>query len=103
VILEALASARCVIASKVGAIAEVVDFSCGILVEHFDDAAEFARAIHSLLDERELREKMGAAGRRKMEASYDIRTTLATLAGLFDQSQGASVSVSSTNRSTAIE
>jgi glycosyltransferase involved in cell wall biosynthesis len=107
VILEALASARCAVASKVGSIPEVLDSSCGILIEHFDAAAEFARAIHSLLDQRGLREKMGAAGRRKVEANHDIRKTCATLVSLFDQGstvgQGSGVSVSSTNRSTAIE
>jgi glycosyltransferase involved in cell wall biosynthesis/GT2 family glycosyltransferase len=101
VVLEALASARCVIASRAGSIPEVLDASCGILVGPSDSAAEFARAINSLLDHRELREKMGAAGRRKMEGSHDIRKTRETLAQLFDQ--GASDSVASTNRSTAIE
>jgi glycosyltransferase involved in cell wall biosynthesis len=101
VMLEALASARCVIASKVGSIPEVLDSSCGILIGHLDSAAEFAQAIHSLLDQPELRQKMEAAGRRKMEASHDIRKTRETLATMLDQ--GASVSVSSTNRSTAIE
>jgi glycosyltransferase involved in cell wall biosynthesis len=100
VVLEALASARCVIASKAGSIPEVIDGTCGVLIEN-PDAAEFARAINSLLDHRELREKMGAAGRRKMERSHDIRKTRETLAQLFDQ--GASDSVSSTNRSTAME
>jgi glycosyltransferase involved in cell wall biosynthesis/GT2 family glycosyltransferase len=107
VILEALASARPVVAFKVGSIPEVLDSSCGILVERFDAAAEFARAINSLLGQRELREKMGAAGRRKMETSHDIRKTLVAVQGLFEQNsavdQGASVSVSSTSRSTAIE
>jgi glycosyltransferase involved in cell wall biosynthesis/GT2 family glycosyltransferase len=107
VILEALASGRCVIASKVGSIPEVLDSSCGILIEHFDAAGEFARAIHSLLDQRELREKMGAAGRRKVEANHDIRKTHEALMRVFDQSsavdQGSAVSVSSTNRSTAME
>jgi glycosyltransferase involved in cell wall biosynthesis/GT2 family glycosyltransferase len=101
VILEALASGRPVVASKVGSIPEVLDPSCGILIEHFDSAAEFARAIHSLLHQPDLREKMGAAGRQKMEASHDIRKTRAAFAGLFDQ--GSSVSVSSTSRSTAME
>jgi glycosyltransferase involved in cell wall biosynthesis len=100
VILEALASARCVIASKVGAIPEVVDSSCGILIDQ-PSAPEFARAINSLLDQPALREKMGAAGRRKVEANHDIRKTRETLTGLFNQ--GSAVSVSSTNRSTAIE
>ena len=106
VILEALASARPVIASKVGAISEVVDSSCGILIDQ-PSAAEFARAINSLLDEPALREKMGAAGRRKVEADHDILKTREALVGLFNQSsavdQGSAVSVSSTKRSTAIE
>jgi glycosyltransferase involved in cell wall biosynthesis/GT2 family glycosyltransferase len=104
VILEALACARPVVASKAGSIPEAVDSSCGILIEQFDTAhaaAEFARAIHSLLDQPELRAKMGAAGRRKMEASHDIRKTREAFASLFDQ--GSSVSVASTNRSTAME
>ena len=44
---------------------------------------------------------MGAAGRRKVEASHDIRKTREALAGIFDQ--GSSVSVASTSRSTAME
>jgi glycosyltransferase involved in cell wall biosynthesis len=100
VVLEALASARCVVASKAGSIPEVLDATCGILVEGAD-AAEFARAIHSLLDQPELRAKMGAAGRRKVERDHDIRKTREDFAKLFDQ--GASVSVSSTSRSTANE
>ena len=100
VVLEALASARPMVASNVGSIPEVLDSSCGILIDN-PDPAEFARAINSLLDQPELREKMGAAGRRKMEASHDIRKTREAFAQLFDQ--GSSVSVSSTSRSTAME
>ena len=99
VILEALASARCVIASKVGSVPEVLDSSCGILIQHPDAAGEFARSIDLLLNQPELRERMGAAGRRKMEASHDIRRTRETLASLLDHC----ASVSSTKRSTAIE
>jgi glycosyltransferase involved in cell wall biosynthesis/GT2 family glycosyltransferase len=100
VVLEALASARPVVASKVGAIPEVLDSSCGILVDK-PDPAEFARAVNSLLDQPALRETMGAAGRQKMEANHDIRKTREAFAQIFDQ--GASVSVSSTSRSTAME
>ena len=98
VILEALASARAVIGSRVGSIPEVLDSSCGVLIEN-PDAAEFARAIHSLLDQPELCAKLGAAGRRKMEARHDIRSTREALAKLFDQGS----SVASTSRSTAME
>jgi glycosyltransferase involved in cell wall biosynthesis len=106
VVLEALASARCVVASNAGSIPEVLDASCGILIDK-PSAAEFAQAINSLLDKRELREKLGAAGRRKMEASHDIRRTREKLASIFDRcskvDQGSGVSVSPTSRSTAIE
>lgn len=101
VILEALASARPVVASKVGSIPEVLDSSCGILIERFDSAAEFANAIHSLIEQPELREAMGAAGRKKIETRHDIRKTRETLAAIFDQ--GSAVSVASTSRSTAME
>jgi glycosyltransferase involved in cell wall biosynthesis len=100
VVLEALASGRPVVASKVGAIPEVLDSSCGILIEG-PEPREFARAIHTLLDQPELRERLGAAGRRKMETMHDIRKTRELWTGLIDQ--GTSLSVSSTSRSTAIE
>jgi glycosyltransferase involved in cell wall biosynthesis len=82
VVLEALASARPVVASNVGGIPEVLDLSCGILIEK-GDAGEFARAIHSLLDQPDLREKMGLAGRKKMEANHDIRRTREAFSSLF--------------------
>lgn len=101
VILEALASARPVVASKVGSIPEVLDSSSGVLIEQIDSAAEFAQAIHLLLDKPERRAEMGIAGRRKVEAKHDIRKTREAFARIFDQ--GSSVSVSSTSRSTAME
>ena len=99
---------------------------CGALIDQ-PDAVAFARAIHSLLDQPELREKMGAAGRRKMEMRHDILKTQEAFASLFDKSlvdqslvdqspfdqnsfdrkpaadQRSSVSVASTSRSTAME
>jgi glycosyltransferase involved in cell wall biosynthesis len=95
---EGVASARPVVASKVGSIPEVLDASCGVLIEN-PDAAEFARAINTLLNQPDLRAKLGAAGRRKMEARHDIRNTREALASLFDQGS----SVASTSRSTAME
>ncbi len=101
VILEALASARPVVASRVGAIPEVLDSSCGMLIDP-PDAVEFTRALNSLLDQPELCDKLGAAGRRKMELLHDIRKTQEVFASLFED-QRSSVSVASTSRSTAME
>jgi glycosyltransferase involved in cell wall biosynthesis len=101
VVLEALASARPVVASKTGSIPEVLDSSCGVLIEQIDSASEFARAIQSLLEQPELCAKMGVEGRRRVVAKHDIRKTREAFARIFDQ--GSSVSVSSTSRSTAME
>jgi glycosyltransferase involved in cell wall biosynthesis len=98
VILEALASARPVVAAKVGSIPEVLDPTCGVLIER---DAEFAPAIHALLDQPQLRAAMGAAGRRKMEDRHDIRQTREAWARLIDHC--ASLSVASTKRSTVIK
>jgi glycosyltransferase involved in cell wall biosynthesis len=100
VVLEALASARPVVASNVGSVHEVLDSSCGILIDQ-PDADTFALAVNSLLDQPALREKMGAAGRRKMEENHDIEKTREAFARIFDQ--GSSVSVASTSRSTTME
>jgi glycosyltransferase involved in cell wall biosynthesis len=74
VVLESLASARPIVASNVGAISEVVDSSCGVLIDGGTSEPQlFAAAIHHLLDRPELRASMGAAGRAKMEADHDLR------------------------------
>jgi glycosyltransferase involved in cell wall biosynthesis len=100
VVLEALASARPVVASNVGSVHEVLDSSCGILVDK-PDADTFALAVSSLLDQPALRVELGVAGRRKMEANHDIGKTREAFARIFDQ--GSSLSVASTSRSTTME
>jgi glycosyltransferase involved in cell wall biosynthesis len=72
VLLEALASGKPVVASNVGAIGEVLDKSCGFLVDvKKGEAEEFAQRIQTLLEDPGLRETMGENGRRKVEADYD--------------------------------
>ena len=86
IVLEALACSRPVVASKVGAVSEVLDSSCGVLIEaRGDEAGEFAVAINLLLDRPDLREQMGAAGRRKVETDFDRRRAGETYLGLFDR------------------
>jgi glycosyltransferase involved in cell wall biosynthesis len=66
VAIEAMAHGRPVVGSRVGGLAElVVDGETGILVPP-RDAAALRRALLLLLDDRELRARMGAAGRSRI-------------------------------------
>ena len=85
VILEALASERPVVASNVGGVPEALDASCGFLIDPAPgEAAAFAHALTTLLDQPELRAQMGAEGRRRIEANYDLRRARAAYASLFE-------------------
>lgn len=84
IVLEALACATPVVASKVGALAEAVDSSCGVLVEPGNgEASAFAAALDRLLDQPDLLRRMGEAGRNKVAAEYDLRRTRQAYASLF--------------------
>ena len=77
-IFEALAMGKAVVSTAVGA--EGLPLVSG---EHFlraDDPAEFARAVASLLRDRNRRRALGAAGRRLVEERY----SWAQVAGDFD-------------------
>jgi glycosyltransferase involved in cell wall biosynthesis len=71
-VLEAMAAGLPVVASNVGGIPEqVVDGETGLLVPP-DDPAALAAALECLLDEPELRARMGAAGRRRAVELFDV-------------------------------
>jgi glycosyltransferase involved in cell wall biosynthesis len=71
VLLEALASGKPVVASNVGAIAEVLDEQTGFLIDLGDKETEaFAMAVDTLLSDPQLRLRMGLAGRQKVEGDY---------------------------------
>ena len=71
-VLEAMAAELPVVASDVGGLAELVlDGETGLLVPSGDPAA-LAEAVGRLLDDHELRKKLGAAGRARAEASFDL-------------------------------
>lgn len=82
VILEALASEVPVIASSVAGIAEAVrQNETGLLVSPCSPE-ELTQAIIEMLDRPDRRISMGQAGRRLVEAEYDVLQTAAKLAGL---------------------
>jgi glycosyltransferase involved in cell wall biosynthesis len=84
IVLEAFASARPVICSRVGAVEEVVDSSTGILIDLGPgEAVQFAAAIERLLGDPQLRQEIGNAGRRKVEAEYNRERSRAAYRNLF--------------------
>jgi glycosyltransferase involved in cell wall biosynthesis len=71
-VLEAMATELPVVASSVGGLAElVVDGETGILVPPGDSRA-LAVALGRLIEDRELRRRLGAAGRARAEALFDL-------------------------------
>jgi glycosyltransferase involved in cell wall biosynthesis len=76
-LIEALACARPAVATPVGGIPEIVaDGESGLLAPADDRL--FAAAIRRLLDDRELRGRLGETGRRVAEQRYDFRRAVDT-------------------------
>jgi glycosyltransferase involved in cell wall biosynthesis len=73
VVLEAMASGKAVIAVKWGGPADILDASCGILIEPRDPnslVADLQQAIVSFANDRNRCASMGRAGRAKVLAEY---------------------------------
>jgi glycosyltransferase involved in cell wall biosynthesis len=72
-VLEAMASQRPVVATRVGGTVEqVVDGECGLLVPP-DDPTALAQAIIALLDDRLLRQTMGRRGRERVAGHFSTQ------------------------------
>jgi glycosyltransferase involved in cell wall biosynthesis len=74
VVLEAMASAKPVIATRWGGPADYLDATCGILVEPESRASlvtGFAVGMQRLIDSPELARSMGAAGRERAVRDFD--------------------------------
>ncbi len=77
-VLEAMRAGVAVVATRVGALPEMVqDGTTGLLVTH--DDGTLATAISTLLDDPARAEAMGASGRARFEAIYDARVTTGQL------------------------
>jgi len=79
VIAEAMAYRKPVVATRVGGIPELVtDQESGFLIER-GDADRLAATLLILLAEPARRESMGAAGRKTVDAKFDLRRNVARL------------------------
>jgi trehalose synthase len=84
-VAEAMWKARPVVASRVGGIQEqVLDGRTGILVEDPRDLPGFARAIESVLGDRDRCSQMGEAGRERVRDNYLAVDRLREYVGLLE-------------------
>lgn len=84
-ILEAMRAGLPVVASAVGGIPEaVVDGRTGALVPPGDPAA-LSRRLAPLLDDPELRRRLGTAGRRRYEAGFSFERQLEATVACYEQ------------------
>jgi glycosyltransferase involved in cell wall biosynthesis len=88
VILEAMASARPVVSTRLAGIPElVVPGETGILISPSDTAA-LAQALEQLLRDPDLRSRYGRVGRARIEQHFRIENTVAPLLKLFEAAAG---------------
>ena len=71
VIVEAMACARAVVASRTGGAAELFEDGVSAIGTAPGDPDALAEALARLINDRELRNRLGAAGRREAEARFD--------------------------------
>ena len=80
-LLEAMSLGRCVVASRVGGIPEVLDGSNGCLVE--TDALRIQSMIHELLEDESRRRILGDAARRTIERDYTWTARLPQISSIY--------------------
>lgn len=68
--LEAMAAGRAVVSSDAGGMPELIQNEENGLVAHVDDVSAYIRCIERLIEDRPLRDRLGAAARRSVEQSY---------------------------------
>ncbi|MBU3749352.1 MAG: glycosyltransferase [Mycobacterium sp.] len=84
-VLEAMACGRPVVGTNVGGMAELVEHGTSGYLVPPRDPEMLARYITDLLRDPELRRKMGAEGRRRVEAEFDLQRCVAAMEDLLSE------------------
>ena len=87
VVLEAMATAKPVIATRWGGPLDYLDSSCGILVAPHSDQAlitGFAQAMQKLIDHPDMAKAMGTAGRERAVRDFDWQRRIDAMVGIYD-------------------
>ena len=89
--LEAMAAGRPVVATRVGALPEVVDDATGMVVEP-GDAAALTQAFAQLAGDRRERERLGAAAAVRARSDFSVGAMVARTEGVYERASGSPTS-----------
>jgi len=88
VAMQAMCQQRPVVATRVGGVPEVVsDGETGILVEP-ENHRELARGVLTLLDDADLRARMGVRGRQRVKELFDMQDMVARVKEVYARWRG---------------
>lgn len=87
VVLEAMALGKPIIATRVGAIPEMLEGGCGILVEP-REVDELKNALNDLLEDPDLRQRLGAQARERAMNCYSLEIVFAKYMSVWCQAAG---------------
>jgi glycosyltransferase involved in cell wall biosynthesis len=100
VVLEAMAAAKPVIATRWGGPKDYLDSSSGILVapQNYESLVTgFAEAMQKLIDQPEMAKAMGEAGRRRAVRDYDWQQRIDRMISIYGAVTGESASLHTLN------
>ena len=87
VVLEAMSLGIPVVATRWGGPADYLNDECGVLVDptsRADMVNAFVRAMHTLADDAELAQKLGAAGKERVLKFFTWNSKIETMRGYYD-------------------
>ena len=85
VLMEAMATGRPVVATRIMGVPELVEEGVSGFLVTPGNAGELAEALGKLAGSPALRERMGQAGRRKVEESFDAVRCAGQVGEVFDE------------------